>query len=66
MRHAVAAFLELGPTVKGYCDRVSFAMSQLAPIETFVDWLEAAYAGPIHCDPSASPERHFPNAQPTR
>ncbi len=44
---APAAFFELPRALKACLDRISFDVSGLAPIETFVDWLEAAYGGPI-------------------
>jgi hypothetical protein len=33
--------------VRDYRDRVTVEMSAIAPIETIVDWIEAAYGGPI-------------------
>jgi len=33
--------------VRTYRERISVEMPTIAPIETFVDWLEAAYGGPI-------------------
>jgi hypothetical protein len=34
-------------------DHVDFAPPRFAPIETFVDWLEASYGGPIGPDQRA-------------
>ena len=48
------AFLGLPLAFKGSRNRASFDMPALAPIEVFVDWLEAAYGGPIGPDTSFS------------
>jgi hypothetical protein len=38
--------------IRDYRDRVRIEMSAIAPIEAFVDWLEASYGGPIGRDES--------------
>jgi hypothetical protein len=45
-----AAFLGLPRALKAHLAGISFDMPALAPIETMVDWLEAAYGGPIGPD----------------
>jgi hypothetical protein len=46
------AFVSLPRAFKDYRSRISFGMAP--PIETFVDWLQAAYGGPIGPDDSVS------------
>lgn len=38
-------------------DGIGRDMAALAPIETFIDWLEAAYGGPLGTE--ASPSRSY-------
>jgi hypothetical protein len=42
-----AAFFELPRALKAHLNRISVDTSALAPIEVMINWLEAAYGGPI-------------------
>jgi hypothetical protein len=38
------------PSGVATCLRIACAASSFAPVETLVDWLEAAYGGPVNRD----------------